>query len=153
VRFCTRVVGSTTAASPPELAFAEVASEVFGSARSGFAARCAAGLCPAASFNYLNLGYALGLGSALIFQAKGQTGGAAPNPFFTARRGRATPHIRRQSRSCDVKLFSCKATLGAVFLSFQLIYFTRMNGMSRIREVPTCRLLTFPFLSRVNQTT
>ena len=34
-----------------------------------------------------------------------------------------------------------------------LIYFTRTNGMSRIREAPTCMPLTFPFLSRVNQTT
>src|SRR2546423_6409921 len=34
-----------------------------------------------------------------------------------------------------------------------LNYFTRTNGMSRIRDAPTCMPLIFPFLSRVNQTT
>ena len=32
-------------------------------------------------------------------------------------------------------------------------YFTRTNGMSRIRDAPTCRRSTFPFWSLVNQTT
>ena len=32
-------------------------------------------------------------------------------------------------------------------------YFTRTNGMSRIRDPPTCIPLTFPFLFLVNQIT
>src|ERR1041385_5521369 len=32
-------------------------------------------------------------------RAKGRTGGTAPYLFYTPRRGRAPPHIRRQSRS------------------------------------------------------
>ena len=37
--------------------------------------------------------------------------------------------------------------------SVTLRYFTRTNGMSRIRDAPACSVFTFPFLSRVNQST
>jgi hypothetical protein len=93
------VAGTTRSASPAPNGFAQKGC-------LGFATGCEARLCLAVRLR-LRVGYAPRSGSAHgVLWAKGRTGGkASPLASTMNRRGRASPHIRRQSRHTE---FLCK---------------------------------------------
>src|SRR6476660_9063224 len=73
--------------------------KTLGAKRSGFAAGCEAGLCPAVKSEFPSgLRPRFGL-CPKVFWARGRTRGIAPILLEMLRRGGAPPHIRRRSRN------------------------------------------------------